>query len=95
MPSHIDYKSFELDQAAATGVARSSSRFGALAKSVPIVGGLAFAGYLIYSALPKPPGSLIKKDTEEFHTVQFPAPGLAVERAQLDVGRLVVPPPPV
>ena len=94
MASGLDYKSFELEKAAAPGVGRSTSTLGFLAKAIPIGGAIAFAGYLLYSALPKPPVSPIKSSQEEFHAGAFPAPGLSSARPQLDNGKVYIPPAP-
>ncbi len=91
-PSGIDYKSFELEKAAASAVSRPKSTLGAAAKALPILGAIGFAGYLFYSAMPKAPSSMVKKSAEEFHTEQFPAPDFGADRAQLDNGKLVIPP---
>ena len=92
-PSGIDYKSFELEQAAASAVSRPRSTLGTAAKVVPLLGAIGFAGYLLYTAMPKSPSSMVKKTSEEFHTEQFPAPGFGADRAQLDNGKLFIPPP--
>ncbi len=92
-PSGIDYRSFELDQAAMTAVGRPRSRLGTLAKALPIVGAILFSAWLFYSAMPKPPTSMVKPSTEEFRTEQFPAPSFGADRAQLDNGRLTIPTP--
>ena len=92
-PSGIDYRNFELDRAALTSVARPRSRLGTFAKVLPILGAILFAGWLFYSAMPKPPSGMVKKSAEEFRTEQFPAPGFGADRAQLDNGKLTIPPP--
>src|SRR5271169_2276379 len=92
-PSGIDYRSFELERAAASAVARPRSTLGTAAKVVPIMGAICFAGYLFYSSMPKSPSSMVKRNAEEFHTEQFPAPNFGADRAELDNGRLFVPPP--
>ena len=93
MASGIDHKSFELEAAAASTVARSSTVLGFFAKAIPAAGGAALAGYLLYGSFSKEPASLVKPDGEEFHTAQFPAPGLAAERPQTNLGRQYIPPP--
>ena len=64
-PSGIDYKSFELEKAAASAVSRPRSTLGTAAKVVPLLGAIGFAGYLLYTAMPKSPSSMVKKSSEE------------------------------
>ncbi|MET2831271.1 type IV secretion system protein VirB10 [Mesorhizobium shangrilense] len=56
---------------------------------------MVFAGWMIYAATRAPDKPLLTaSDGEEFHTTQFPAPGLDTPRPQLDNGTLKIPTAP-
>lgn len=95
MPTTDDYRSLELESAAATAVARGSTAFGVLLKVGIPLGAVAIAGWLIYSSNHKAPTSMTTPDKEEFNTTQFPAPSLSQPRTQTNQGTIVIPPAPV
>ncbi|MGX5832066.1 type IV secretion system protein VirB10 [Mesorhizobium sp. 43Arga] len=79
------------------GTAVAAPKFGAstfFKIAVPL-GAAAFAGWMIYAATRAPDKPLLTApDGEEFHTTQFPAPGLDTPRPQLDNGTLKIPTAP-
>lgn len=94
MPSPNEYRSFaeETSSSAVAGAQGGASTF---FKVVLPLGGVAVAGFLIYSALnPKNPGSMLKNDREDFHTTQFAPPELDTPRPHIDQGVIAVPPVP-
>ncbi|MER9657396.1 type IV secretion system protein VirB10 [Mesorhizobium sp. M0152] len=79
------------------GTAVAPPKFGAstLFKIVVPLGAVVFAGWMIYAATRVPDKPLLTaSDGEEFHTTQFPAPGLDTPRPQLDNGTLKIPTAP-
>ncbi|UVK49175.1 type IV secretion system protein VirB10 (plasmid) [Mesorhizobium sp. AR07] len=94
MPSPQDYRSLELDAAAATTVARGSTGFGRILKFAVPVGALVIAGWLIYVSLQRTPKNMTSPDKEEFTTTQFPAPSLASPQTRTNQGTIVVPAAP-
>lgn len=95
MPTPEDYRSFELEAAAATSVARGRTAVGRLLKIGVPVGAIAVAGWIIYSSTRQPPAVMTTPDREEFTTTQFPAPSLSTPRPQTDQGTIVIPTAPV
>jgi type IV secretion system protein VirB10 len=85
MPTQEDYRSLELESAAATAVARGSTAFGVLLKVGIPLGALLIAGWLIYSSTQKASTSMTTPDKEEFSTTQFPAPSLSPPRTQTNL----------
>ncbi|WP_244604704.1 MULTISPECIES: type IV secretion system protein VirB10 [Mesorhizobium] len=79
------------------GTAVAAPKFGAstfFKIAVPL-GAVVFAGWMIYAATRAPDKPLLTaSDGEEFHTTQFPAPGLDTPRPQLDNGTLKIPTAP-
>ncbi|MCV3242012.1 type IV secretion system protein VirB10 [Mesorhizobium sp. ZC-5] len=79
------------------GTAVAAPKFGATTFfriAVPL-GAVLFAGWMIYAATRAPDRPLLTaSDGEEFHTTQFPAPGLDTPRPQLDNGTLKIPTAP-
>ncbi|RVC87970.1 conjugal transfer protein, partial [Mesorhizobium sp. M2A.F.Ca.ET.017.03.2.1] len=69
------------------GTAVAAPKFGAstfFKIAVPL-GAVVLAGWMIYAATRAPDKPLLTaSDGEEFHTTQFPAPGLDTPRPQLD-----------
>ncbi|MER8541392.1 type IV secretion system protein VirB10 [Mesorhizobium sp. M1334] len=79
------------------GTAVAPPKFGASTffKIVVPLGAVVFAGWMIYAATRAPDKPLLTaSDGEEFHTTQFPAPGLDTPRPQLDNGTLKIPTAP-
>lgn len=93
MPSPQDYRNLELEDSAATSVARGATTFGSLIKVGVPLGGAALAGFMIYQSLYGAKGPTTTVDQEEFRTTQFPAPQIEPPKAQVDTGRFTVPPP--
>jgi len=94
MPSPNEYRSFA-EEASNSAVAGAQSGSSTFFKVVLPLGGVAVAGFLIYSALnPKNPGSMLKNDREDFHTTQFAPPELDTPRPHIDQGVISVPPVP-
>ncbi|WP_292018915.1 type IV secretion system protein VirB10 [Mesorhizobium sp.] len=79
------------------GTAVAAPKFGAstfFKIAVPL-GAVVLAGWMIYAATRAPDKPLLTaSDGEEFHTTQFPAPGLDTPRPQLDNGTLKIPTAP-
>ena len=94
MPSADEYRSLDLEDAARSGVARSSNVLGNTALIGVPLAALAFVGWLLYSWQHKDAKLMTAADKEEFNTQQYPGPGLPAERQSLDLGKMVVPPPP-
>jgi type IV secretion system protein VirB10 len=94
MPTPDEYRSRELEAAAKSGVERSSSVLGAFVKFGVPIATLALVGWIVYSSQAKEPRLMTAPDKEEFHTTQYPAPGLAEAPPNLDLGKMTVPPPP-
>ncbi|WP_246094107.1 MULTISPECIES: type IV secretion system protein VirB10 [Mesorhizobium] len=75
------------------GTAVAAPKFGAstLFKIAVPLGAVVFAGWMIYAATRASDKPLLTaSDGEEFHTTQFPAPGLDTPRPQLDNGTLKI-----
>ncbi|RWC25261.1 MAG: TrbI/VirB10 family protein [Mesorhizobium sp.] len=92
MPSPNEYRML-----AEEGTAVAAPKFGAstLFKIAVPLGAVVFAGWMIYAATRAPDKPLLTAaDGEEFHTTQFPAPGLDTPRPQLDNGTLKIPTAP-
>ena len=94
MPSPQDYRSIELDAAAATAVARGSTALGNLMKFGVPLGALAVAGWMISASLKSSPKNMTAPDKEDFVTTQFPGPSLQAPRAQSAQGVIVIPQAP-
>jgi type IV secretion system protein VirB10 len=94
MPSPEDYRSFELEAAAATSVARGTTTFGRLLKFGAPLGAVLVAGWLIYNSTNRHPASMTTPDKEDFTTTQFPAPSLSTPRALSNQGTIVIPKAP-
>ncbi|ANT54305.1 conjugal transfer protein (plasmid) [Mesorhizobium amorphae CCNWGS0123] len=92
MPSPNEYRML-----AEEGTAVAAPKFGATTffKIAVPLGAVLFAGWMIYAATRAPDRPLLTaSDGEEFHTTQFPAPGLDTPRPQLDNGTLKIPTAP-
>jgi len=98
MPTPEDYRSFEMEAAAATSVARGSTTLGRFLKFGVPLGAVLVAGWLIYNSTNRRPTSMTTPDKEDFTTTQFPAPSLSTPRPQTNQGTIVIPkapePPP-
>ncbi|UOK73756.1 type IV secretion system protein VirB10 [Ancylobacter polymorphus] len=94
MPTADDYRSLELEAAAASSVARGRTALGGFLKIAIPLGALAIAAWLIYGSLARRTPTLTTPDKEEFTTTQFPAPSLSTPRPQTDQGTIVVPSAP-
>jgi type IV secretion system protein VirB10 len=92
MPRPEEYRSIELEAAAATAVARSPTALGRSLKIGVPVGALALAAWMISSSFRQGPRNMTAPDTEEFRTTQFPAPSLETPRPQTGQGTIVIPP---
>jgi len=92
MPDPSTYRNLELDHAAATAVARAPTTFGKVMKIGVPLGAVGLAGLMIWSSLGKGNGPMTGADREEFRTTQFPAPDLEFPRAQVDQGKIYIPP---
>lgn len=95
MPSAQDYRSLELEAAAATGVARGSTALGNILKIGVPVGAIAVAAWMIQASLGHGPKTMTTPDREEFTTTQFPAPSLQAPRTASSQGTIVIPPAPI
>jgi type IV secretion system protein VirB10 len=103
MPTPDDYRSFELEAAAATSVARGRTALGNFLKFGVPIGALLVAAWMIYGSVVRRTPTLTTPDKEEFTTTQFPAPSLSTPRPQTNQGTIVIPkasaepapPPPV
>jgi type IV secretion system protein VirB10 len=95
MPSPQDYRSLELEAAAATAVARGSTALSSFLKfGLPVVGALAVAGWMLLTTLGRGPKNMTTPDKEEFTTTQFPAPSLQAPRPEIN-GTITIPQAPV
>lgn len=94
MPTADEYRSFELEAAAATSVARGRTALGRFLTIVVPVGALLVAVWLIYGSLVRRTPTLTAPDKEEFTTTQFPAPSLSTPRPQTSQGTIVIPQAP-
>ena len=95
MPSPDEHRSFELEAAAATAVARGQTSLGRFLKFGAPLGAVAVAGWILYGSLSRHPPNLTTPDKEEFTTSQFPAPSLSTPRPQANPGTITIPPAPV
>ncbi|WID99767.1 type IV secretion system protein VirB10 (plasmid) [Bosea vestrisii] len=95
MPRPEEYRSIELEAAAATAVARSPTAIGNLLRIGVPVGALLIAAWMISSSFRQGPKNMTAPDTEEFRTTQYPAPSLETPRPQTGQGTIVIPPAPV
>lgn len=94
MPTPDDYRSFELEAAAATSVARGRTALGSFLKFGVPLGALAVAAWMIYGTVARRSPTLTTPDKEEFTTTQFPAPSLSTPRPQTNQGTIVIPQAP-
>lgn len=94
MPSADDYRSFELEAAAATSVARGRTALGSFLKFGVPIGALIVAAWMIYGTVARRSPTLTTPDKEEFRTTQFPAPSLSTPRIQTNQGTIVIPQAP-
>jgi len=94
MPSADDYRSFELEAAAAISVARSRTALGSFLKLGVPIGALLVAAWMIYDSVARRAPTLTTPDKEEFTTTQFPAPSLSTPRVQTNLGTIVIPQAP-
>jgi type IV secretion system protein VirB10 len=94
VPTPDDYRSFELEAAAATSVARGRTALGSTLKFGVPIGALLVAAWMIYSSVLRQPSTLTTPDKEEFRTTQFPAPSLSTPRPQTNQGTIVIPQAP-
>jgi type IV secretion system protein VirB10 len=95
MPTPDDYRSFELEAAAATSVARGRTALGSFLKFGVPIGALVVAAWIIYGSTMRRSPTLTTPDKEEFTTTQFPAPSLSTPRPQTSQGTIVIPQAPV
>ncbi len=94
MPTADEYRSLEMDAAAATSVARGRTALGRFLKVAVPLGALAVAGWLVYGSLSRRTSTMTTPDKEEFTTTQFPAPSLSTPRPQTNQGTIVIPSAP-
>ncbi|AUD00139.1 conjugal transfer protein (plasmid) [Bradyrhizobium sp. SK17] len=94
MPTADDYRSFELEAAAASSVARGRTALGSFLKFGVPIGALIVAGWMIYGTVARRAPALTTPDQEEFRTTQFPAPSLSTPRVQTNQGTIVIPQAP-
>jgi len=94
MPTADDYRSFELEAAAASSVARGRTALGSFLKFGVPVGALIVAAWMIYGTVARRSPTLTTPDKEEFRTTQFPAPSLSTPRVQTNQGTIVIPQAP-
>ena len=94
MPTTDDYRSFELEAAATTSVARGRTALGRFLKFGVPIGALAVAVWMIYGTVARRSSTLTTPDKEEFRTTQFPAPSLSTPRVQTNQGTIVIPQAP-
>ncbi len=94
MPTPDDYRSFELEAAAATSVARGRTALGNFLKFGVPIGALIVAAWMIYGTVARRSPTLTTPDKEEFTTTQFPAPSLSTPRVQTNQGTIVIPQAP-
>ena len=94
MPTADDYRSFELEAAAASSVARGRTALGSFLKFGVPLGALIVAAWMIYGTVARRSPTLTTPDKEEFTTTQFPAPSLSTPRVQTNQGTIVIPQAP-
>lgn len=94
MPTADDYRSFELEAAAASSVARGRTALGSFLKFGVPIGALIVAGWMIYGTVARRAPTLTTPEKEEFRTTQFPAPSLSTPRVQTNQGTIVIPQAP-
>lgn len=94
MPTPDDYRSFELEAAAASSVARGRTALGSFLKFGVPIGALLVAAWMIYGSVVRRSPTLTTPDKEEFTTTQFPAPSLSTPRPQTNQGTIVIPQAP-
>lgn len=94
MPTADDYRSFELEAAAASSVARGRTALGSFLKFGVPLGALIVAAWMIYGTVAHRSPTLTTPDKEEFTTTQFPAPSLSTPRVQTNQGTIVIPQAP-
>ncbi|PZN93013.1 MAG: conjugal transfer protein, partial [Hyphomicrobiales bacterium] len=94
MPGPDEYRSIELEAAAATAVARAPTALGNLLKFGVPAGALVLAAWMISSSFRAGPKNMTAPDTEEFRTTQFPAPSLDTPRPSSSQGTIFIPPAP-
>jgi type IV secretion system protein VirB10 len=94
MPTADDYRSFELEAAAASSVARGRTALGSFLKFCVPIGALIVAAWMIYGTVARRSSTLTTPDKEEFRTTQFPAPSLSTPRVQTNQGTIVIPQAP-
>lgn len=94
MPTADEYRSFEMEAAAATSVARGRTALGSFLKFGVPAGAILVAAWMIYGSLARRAPTLTTPDKEEFTTTQFPAPSLSAPRVQTNQGTLVIPQAP-
>ncbi|GLK73640.1 type IV secretion system protein VirB10 [Ancylobacter dichloromethanicus] len=95
MPTPDDYRSFEMEAAAATSVARGRTALGRLLTFGVPLGAVGVAAWMIYSSTGQRTPVMTTPDREEFTTTQFPAPSLSAPRPQTSQGAIVIPQAPV
>jgi len=95
MPTPDDYRSLELEAAAATAVGRGRTVFGRFLTIGLPVGACLVAGWMIYNSTKSRTPAMTAPDKEEFTTTQFPPPWLAPPKAPTDQGTIVIPKAPV
>ena len=94
MPSADEYRSLDLEDAAQSGVARSSNVLGNTALIGVPLAALAFVGWLLYSWQHKDAKLMTAADKEEFNTQQYPGPGCRLNGQASILGGWSLPPPP-
>ncbi|MDF2119196.1 type IV secretion system protein VirB10 [Roseiarcaceae bacterium H3SJ34-1] len=94
MPTADEYRSFEMEAAAATSVARGRTALGSFLKVGVPAGAVLVAAWMIYGSLARRAPTLTTPDREEFTTTQFPAPSLSAPRVQTNRGTIVIPQAP-
>lgn len=94
MPTPQDYRDLELENAAATAVARGSTTTGTTLKVSVAIGAVAVTAWMVQGSMGQGPKSLTAPDREEFTTTQFPAPSLQPVRTADVTGTIVIPPAP-
>jgi type IV secretion system protein VirB10 len=94
MPTPDDYRSLELEAAAATAVGRGRTVFGRLLTLGVPAGACLVAAWMIYNSTKPRAPSMTTPDKEEFTTTQFPPPWLATPKASTDQGTIVLPKAP-
>lgn len=92
MPTPEEYRARELENAARSGVERSSSTTGNLVKVGVPVAAIAFVGWLAYSSQQQATKSMTTPEKEDFATTKYPAP--SIDLPATDLGKVNVPPPP-